>query len=349
MTNLIQNEINAIQKKYLGLLKTFLKDFNAHNLDDYYHALLSFWSTHQRVVDLYLNDIYNIQKKTIYVFIGQGTLNINEGNHYPFTAIGDYHFIDDNLPHLLLGALQYPENEKLISLLQYTIEDYVRIISECNDVIKILPFIVLFPDHDEEILKHANQLLLQMFSPSIDNFQAYKDKFQRLEDVESDIKERCHHFFHFLSNESDKDSLSIRFRNFIKYTGAVIQNTEVETLYQHLVREIYKALLIVCNCEHSGVVPYIRFKPLLFDILGLIQNHQLSYQITCAHVVYHTFPEELKNMAFKDYYNLTKKEKLNINLDNIYQQHNSAYYVYIKEIEEECLKFYKKLREAEAL
>ncbi|CAI3933332.1 unnamed protein product [Commensalibacter communis] len=348
MTNLIQNEINVIQKKYLGVLETILKDFNAHNSNDYYHTLLSFWSTQHRAVDLYLSDISKIQKKTIYFFIGQRTLNIHEGNHYPFTAIGDYHFVDDNLPQLLLGALQEPENEKLVSLLKYTVEDYISIITEYNDYIKILPFTILLPDHDEEIFKHANQLLLQMFDPPISNFHEYKGKFQKLEDIESNIKKNCKHFFHFLSNGNDEDNLGIRFRNFIKYTGAVMQNTEVETLYQLLVREIYKALLILCNCEQFGVIPYIRFKPFLLNMLGLIQNHKLAYQITCAHIIYHTFPEEFKDMVFKDYFNLTKKEKLYINLDNLYQQHNSDRHVYIEEIKEECLIFYEKLRKAEA-
>lgn len=321
------NKVKEIQNEYLNMLININDKIDTADYMFIIDEINIFWYSKREIVKLYLSNI--TLKDNVYIFTGATYLDVDDFEHYPFIMMGNAHIVDDPLCKYSrvvpscesAGFLETLRNQIICS-----VEDNIKIISQCSSSILILPLHLLYDNDMKLISEAANNIFLSLFSIESINMNTYFKEFKSIQDVVTALKPGIEKYIVFDEGENLENGIEERFRNYVTQINIPIPEEKNEafkfwfTLYGFLVQ----ALDIILCCSNFKLIPYLRYK-VTFQYVTLLEENfydvsevkEILFRCKIAHLVYMIFKKDkFKEISFKNFHNRLNEYKFN---DKVYE------------------------------
>lgn len=312
MNDLLQYEVSETQKEYKDLLVRLKEKITQNNSAPILDEIEVFWYRHRRLVGhaiKYLSKSYQT-----YVFTAAVILDIDDFEHYPFLCLGDCHIWDDPIFSYIRMKEKSPNevfNREIEEQILRTIEDNIRIITELNDYILILP-IRMISEVDLDVRKKAaERAFFSLFNQPPKSIGEYFEQYTTIEDIDNGISEAVKERIIF--SESDTYSSSFVDRFNANKTDSLLpisdKTSDAEVFLIRVFGYIYQALDIISNAVAYRFVPYIRYDVafkytlILYRAFEEIPEGNLWFnKLIIAHILHKSFDKEsFKGISIQDY------------------------------------------------
>lgn len=159
--DLLLHELSLLQEEYKELLIKASHDILSTNINAVIDEIIVFWSRNKKLVNCILN--YLNKPFSSYVFTAATLLDIDDNEHFPFIAFGEYNFWDDPI-YRYIEITKNIKNTNWGKRLQEevlkTINDNIKIIEKTNGFIYILPIRLLA---EKKIIELTYQAASQVY------------------------------------------------------------------------------------------------------------------------------------------------------------------------------------------
>lgn len=338
MSDILYEQIDRLQKKYLILLKSAYMNINKETFNAVVDEILVFWEKNMKIA-MNIATHYFLPMKT-FIFTGAAYMGIDDFEHYPFLAIGDKHIMDDPLCRYFDTANKSKNVVVSDFFIEYAIlalKDNIKIIEQCYPHIIILPLRYLFKTNEKIIEKWSNDVFFSMFNEDIMSFDDYK-KLNTIGDIYKSLLPNVASDLIFDSCEDKTVDFEVRFNSFVANSNysKIFGIKDNDIFFLTIFGYISQALTIISMSLIFNCIPYIRNEVALnymikvssnFDEDSEIQN--VVFRSIVVHVLYDMFEIDIfDKIEFNDYIELLKShnssnkifemlDKNNINAQNI--------------------------------
>ena len=312
MNDILLYEVSEVQKEYKDLLVRLREQLTQNNYSPILDEIEIFWYKHRRLVGhtiRYLSKPYQT-----YVFTAAVILDIDDLEHYPFLCLGDCHIWDDPIFSYIRMKEKSPNvvfNREIEEQILRTIEDNIRIITELNDYILILP-IRMISEVDLDVReKAAERSFFSLFNQPPKSIGEYFEQYTTIEDIDNGIPEAVKERIIFGENDTTSDSFVDRFNENKRDSLLPISDktTDAEVFLMRVFGYIYQALDIISNAVAYRFVPYIRYDVafkytlILYRAFEEIPEGNLWInKLIIAHILHKSFDKEsFKGISIQDY------------------------------------------------
>ena len=324
--DLITDEINKIQVQYKALLIKLLPILNTEDILIALDEINLFWYSNIEIVTLFLK--YGISGNNTYIFTASTYLDIDDQEHLPFLLLGDIHIFDDPLSKYALSVVnQAARTTGIIEQIKLTAEDNIKIITECENQILVLPLRLLNQLEENTLLTEvAEQYFCSLFD-GIETISDYITNCNSFSDIDKYMKETAKRYILF-SNQDDsslpfdqryslaKKSMSIKL---------VDNDSDGKIFFALVYGPIQQAIDILMSSIEYECIPFIRYKVALHYILMLCKTFEgligiefikvMKFKICVANLVYNMFDkEQLLSVSISKYVEIVQREKFEIAL-----------------------------------
>lgn len=297
-----------VQKEYLALLKNYKKIYNDQHLLQIVDEIRIFWKKKQPIVDAFLK--YKIQPYETYLFTSVMMVDYESKEHLPFLCLGKFHIVDDPICKYLLTISSFAQKtftERLREEIKNTIDDNIKIIENCLQVIWVLPIRYLYSD-SEIMNSKATECFLDLFDGAITSVDDFF-KLDSIYQIDSMLPEKSKKALVFLETEDPKLSLPerfIRYKNELA-TDFLGSDNDAVVFFSAIYGNFAQAIDVVFVCELFHLIPYLRYQ-VAFQYFIYIANSMVSWfddmniimmNALLANIVYNKFNiDKLENYSF---------------------------------------------------
>lgn len=331
MNDLLLYEILEVQKEYKDLLvllrNKLTQDSSASILDE----IEVFWYKHRRLVR---NAIQYLAKPyQTYVFTAAVILDIDDLEHYPFLCLGDCHIWDDPIYSYICMKEESPNeefNREIVEQIQRTIDDNIRIISELNDYILILPVRMISEVDPDNIISTSEKAFFSLFKQPPTSFDEYLKQYTTIEDIDKGISEGIKDRIIFSENDTPSDSFIDRFNTNKSDSHLPLRDnaTDAEVFFMRVFGYISQAIDIISNAVTYRFVPYVRYDVAFKYILILYgaseeipESNLWINKLIVAHFLHKSFDKKsFKSINIQDYVKRISETSFEKNLFKIIEK-----------------------------
>ncbi|WP_243359603.1 hypothetical protein [Fundidesulfovibrio terrae] len=310
MHKLINSEILKIQREYLQLLQGLIVNVHRSKIASAIDNVLVFWHSHRRVTSLFLNCLD--QSSRAYLFTGASYLNTKDNNHYPFVLLGDIHIVDDPLckfakifPRIVTKQQQNLHFDYIVN----ATNDIIDIIQRYNQYILVLPVTFGFHEENHEINEVSTKNFLYLFKEEFSSIKEYATKLVKIEDIFDALKDECKNIP--ISDATSTGCGLIEEFNELKTNSLIsglASSSDSFLFYTYVHGMLTQSLDIILCCLRFGIVPYIRSRTCFYyaasaagNFLKISEIRNMHFHMTCAYILYKTFPEGFERIGFEEY------------------------------------------------
>jgi len=310
-------ELEELQKKYKDVLVKAKGNITKSRSSAAIDEIGVFWFENKKFIEFILTQYF--APYSTYVFTAVTMMDIDDNEHYPFSALGLHHVYDDPLYRYIniANRTQNPKfDEELQQHISNAIEDNIRIIDSCSSIISVLP-VRYFADQSSALAyKAAKQVFFSMFNEKTDQ-KIYRDNYITIEDVVAGLAP--HAIDQMIFDTYDEANLDFQSR-FFKYK----QNTALPLpkgmndaqIFQFAMQGYFsQAFETLLMCAENRLIPYIRFDATFHYMLMLSSNlgnsHEsldMIYKGIVAHVHHKSFDKErFTQLKFREYHTVIQE------------------------------------------
>lgn len=312
MNDILLYEVLEVQKEYKDLLVCLREVLAQNNSAPILDEIEVFWYKHRNLVKnaiRYLSKPYHT-----YVFTAAVILDIDDLEHYPFLCLGDYHIWDDPIFSYIRMKEKSPNevfNKEIEEQINRTIGDNIRIISELNDYILILPIRMISEVNPDDREKASKKAFFNLFKQPPTSISDYLKNYSSIEDIDRGIVEEIKDMIIFSENDTTSDDFIKRFNADKEESQLPIREnaSDAEIFLIRVLGYISQAIDIISNAVAYRFVPYIRYNVafkytlILYGAFEEIPEGELWInKLIIAHILHKTFDKEsIKDICVQDY------------------------------------------------
>lgn len=311
--NLLMKKLKIIQNDYLSLLKSSIKDLDTINFELVVDEINVFWELNKNVIKIALDTIG--KEYDCYVFTGASFLDVDDYEHYPFLALGNFHIVDDPLPrysNMLTCISEEDFSKELKEQLVLTFYDNIKILEEYAENICILPIGVLSRKNLDDIIDISDKIFISLFSNPDLTIDTYLESYISINDVEKGIHENINRNILFTEDDELGSTLSSRYTNYVSTSSLPFSNKNDAHTFLYLIQgNIIQVLRIYLLCSEYNFTPYIRYN-VSFNYMLLLRHiyiespgmENVLFKSIVSYILYRHFDKnKIKDIEFCDYVN----------------------------------------------
>lgn len=329
--NYLFRKIHEVQLEYKELLQELESVVRSNDFQYVIDEIGLFWYRKRNFVNLFLQ--YIPDGSNSYFVAGGSYLDIDHNEHYPFSALGSVHIVDDPLAKFsetIKQSISEPIYELLKEEIIASYYDNLIILKNFSSEFILLPITCLGLEQpiSKELTENA---LLSFFKDDITFKQLFSVKsFSSLDSMMLDDVKR---FIVFSDNDDPSDCCEIKFTNYFNQHGSPLDEKDIPLVQKAvfaLLQDTLQALHISLIAVTYNLVPYIRsrvvrnyvtfFSP-YFEQSPFFKN--LFVKSLYASLFYHLYDSETiaNKVDFKTYYQKIHSSPC---LDFIYQDYSNS-------------------------
>lgn len=312
MNDLLLYEISEVQKEYKDLLVNLRDKLTQNNSAPILDEIEVFWHKHRRLVR---NAIRYLSKPyQTFVFTAAVILDIDDYEHYPFLCLGNCHIWDDPIYAYICMKEKSPNeafNKAFEEQILKTIEDNIRIISELNNYILILPIRMISEIDTYERIRISEKLFFSLFKKPPTSIDEYRKSYSTIDDLDKGLADEVKDRIILSEDDIESNTFIERFNECKSVSQLPIKDnsTDAEVFWMHVFGYISQAVDIISNAVTYKFVPYIRYNVAFKYILILYnsfekipENQYWLNRVIVAHILHEVFDKEkCVNYNIKDY------------------------------------------------
>lgn len=325
MNNILLFEVFEVQKEYKALLVRLREKLTQNNSAPILDEIEVFWFKHRQLVQYafqYLSKPYQT-----YVFTAAVILDIDDFEHYPFLCLGDCHIWDDPIYSYIRMKEKSPNkifNKEIEEQIQKTIDDNIRIITELNDYILILPIRMISEVDYNARIKTSEKAFFSFFKQPPSSIEEYFENYTTIEDIDNGISEKIKDIIIFSENDTTSDSFIKKFHKYKSITQLPVHDnaSDAEAFFMMVFGYVSQAIDIISNAIAYRFVPYIRYEVafryflILYGAFEDIPDKDLWIPKTIiAHMLHISFEKDLfSKICIPNYVERIRKTNFEKNL-----------------------------------
>lgn len=313
--DLLNTSFKTLQRKYKVVLESASENIHSTDLSAIVDEIGVFWLKNRALVDCILRYLH--EPYSTHIFTAATILDINDLEHYPFVSLGRQHLWDD--PIFMYGKVTERENgvfgEKLQEQFIRTLDDNIRILSQAENIIQILPIRFFLEPNERVIHEAAQQCFFSLFRENM-NFDSYNKSIHTISQVKEALIAGMEENIYFCEEEDHRLSFEMRFEKYKKSTILPLPSgsTDGKVFWFTLYGYITQALIITTMCMEYKLIPHIR-SPLAFKYFLLLAPNfgddeivrTITHKAVTAHVLHHSFDKsQIEDINFAQYYKVVK-------------------------------------------
>lgn len=325
--SLLNTKIKKLQDDYKEILKNAVKNLSTQDYPFIIDEINIFWYSNRDLVQLFLSNIS--PDFNCYVFTAATFLDVEDFEHYPFIALGDFHILDDPLCKYSRSAEFVPDSpfsQHMKEQILITAKDNLKILENCSDLICIMP-VRFLTDIDSDLSKDAsNQVFLSMFKEKDLTIEKYFKSYHSIEEVIEGLGKGVIDSLVFSNDDDRSQDLASRFYKFKSENIMPFGDNKNDAMVFYLVMFSFflQAFEIIFMCAEYQVIPYIRYDVAFQYLLTLSTNfinklnlQEIVFKSMVAHVLYKSFDKtKVQSIDFKKYADQLKIDDFNNNVFN---------------------------------
>lgn len=319
-----KNELNCIQKEYLGILQSF--DTSVINEEFYLRAVTLvdkcslFWASKRLEIVEILNELTKQEK--CFLLSGAIYLEVGDNGHYEFGSVGERNIIND--PVIRMKSFFYNENrvvtDKLKECFCDAIQDTVDVLTNYSDCFVVLSIDSLAEDDFEENQKLVKKVYWDILSSAlhadIDSLSVLKDEYPTLQQLENALGDSAKKFV--FNNMYDVEmTLKDRVNKWLDENNKMIRfelNNDIDKFFYASMSQVQQALDIILKCLRFRLYPFIRFG-ITIQYFLLIAGALPSDELLCEHIdnalvsylfTKYVIPDKIATIDFEQYFKKCK-------------------------------------------
>lgn len=328
--DILKCNLKRLESEYKKILIQSKEELLKNNSQSIIDGIIVFWYKNKKFINTVLNNISEAYSS--YIFTGATFLDLSDFEHFPFVALGKYHFLDDPVCRYaqVLGKSKNVDfDAQTKEQLKLTIEDNIKILENYSDQIYILP-IGFLTEVDSHLIWNAS---LQAFFSLFKNPSTIRDKYSNLKTIDDIIPELNSGIEqHIILSEDDDVSLELskRVERYIQTSKLPLADTatEAEIFRFALISNMMQAFHIILMCSNYKMIPYIRYSVCFKYVLNLScnfdNNQEISdmiFKCSIAYILYNCFDKsKIKSVDFKNYCSTLKQENFSDRVFNELKQ-----------------------------
>lgn len=259
--NLLSFEIDKLQLEYKIILEKAINDYHEKDICAILDEINIFWSKNKQLVRCAIQ--YLAKPYKTYVFTAATILDIDSFDHYPFLCFGKCHIWDDPIYsyYNMVKSSNQKFKEKITSQILRTIKDNIRILTEFDNKILILPLRIVSENSSQQVVELAQNAFFSLFKKPPKSYDDYINTFNTIDEIDGELRKNLKNRLILSDKDKKSDSFITRFNKY-KATATLPIDTDAKdsvVFWFTVLGYLCQAIDIILTASACKFVPYIRF------------------------------------------------------------------------------------------